>query len=271
MATYTRIFPNGLLRYSIYVIGVVVVTFWITSVFAIIFTCVPVQAAWDYSIKNARCIHIIDYFYTSAGVNIATDLLLCFVPLPTIWRLQMPKAQRVVVCLIFGMGTFACVASMLRLNQLKHLGGVDVPYQTVGSLNWSVIEVGTAIVCASLSCLRPLATRCLPNFFSQFTQQTSDMPSLRLDTTSAITSKVLPQSQSTAGKSMTDSKIYVQRSFDLTELDVLPTESERETMRTVNERKESETPTAWTDGKASRGSSQEVLVRETECDPVIAR
>lgn len=113
MATYTRIFPNGLLRYSIYVIGVVVVIFWITSVFAIIFTCVPVQAAWDYSIRNARCIHILDYFYTSAGVNIATDLLLCFVPLPTIWRLQMPKAQRVVVCLIFGMGTLYALLSPL--------------------------------------------------------------------------------------------------------------------------------------------------------------
>jgi hypothetical protein len=105
MATYIRIFPNGLLRNSIYVIGFIVVVFWITSVFAIIFTCVPVQAAWDYSITDARCIHIVDYFYTSAGVNIATDLLLCFLPLPTIWRLQMPKAQRVVVCFIFGMGT----------------------------------------------------------------------------------------------------------------------------------------------------------------------
>lgn len=105
MATYIRIFPNGPLRYSIYAIGVVVLIFWITSIFAIIFTCIPVQAAWDYSITDAKCIHILDYFYTAAGVNIATDLLLCFLPLPTIWALQMPKAQRVVVCLIFGMGT----------------------------------------------------------------------------------------------------------------------------------------------------------------------
>jgi hypothetical protein len=105
IATYTRIFPNGALRYSIYAIGVVVIIFWITSVFCIIFTCVPVEAAWDYSITDARCIHILDYFYTCAGVNIATDLLLCFLPLPTIWKLQMPKAQRIVVCIIFGMGT----------------------------------------------------------------------------------------------------------------------------------------------------------------------
>jgi hypothetical protein len=93
------------------------------------------------------------------------------------------------------------------------------------------------------------------------------MPSLRLDTTSAITSKVVPQSA--AARSMTDSKIYVQRSFDLTELDVLQNGGERETKRTVDERKQSETPTAWTEREteASRGSSQEVLVPERECEP----
>jgi hypothetical protein len=143
IATYTRIFPNGPLRYSFYAIGVVVIIFWITSIFCIIFTCVPVQAAWDYTITDAKCIHILDYFYTSAGVNIATDLLLCFLPLPTIWKLQMPKAQRVVVCFIFLMGTLymilapffllsslqffsACVATVLRLIQLVHLNAVDV-------------------------------------------------------------------------------------------------------------------------------------------------
>jgi hypothetical protein len=146
IATYVRIFPNGPLRYSIFGIGVVVIMNWITSVFCIIFTCIPVEAAWDYTIKNARCIHIIDYFYTSAGVNIATDLLLCFLPLPTIWKLQMPKAQRVVVCIIFGLGTLyvhlchlhldlkltslsACAATVLRCTQLNHLDGIDVPCQ----------------------------------------------------------------------------------------------------------------------------------------------
>ncbi|KAH6671991.1 hypothetical protein B0J14DRAFT_669496 [Halenospora varia] len=266
MATYIRIFPNGLLRYSIYVIGFVVVVFWITSIFAIIFTCVPVQAAWDYTITNARCIHIVDYFYTSAGVNIATDLLLCFLPLPTIWSLQMPKAQRVVVCFLFAMGSFACVASMLRLSQLYHLTSIDVPYQTIGSLNWSVIEVGTAIVCTSVASLRPLAARYLPSIFSHFSQHNSDMLSLHLDTTSASTSKVLPQSQISRVKSMREMRegeggIYVQRAFDLTELDVLSRErGKEEGIGTGKKWKQSEATTAWTE--VSRRSSQRVLVRD---------
>ncbi|KAE9363857.1 hypothetical protein N431DRAFT_432028 [Stipitochalara longipes BDJ] len=266
IATYTRIFPNGALRYSIYAVGMVIIIFWITSIFAIIFTCVPIQAAWDYSITDAKCIHILDYFYTAAGVNIATDLLLCFLPLPTIWKLQMPKAQRIVVCVIFGMGTFACVATTLRLTQLGHLSGIDIPYQSVGSLNWSEIEVGTAIVCASISSLRPLATRYLPSAFTHFTQHTSDLPSLRLDntatSTSGITSKVAHPS---AARSMTQSdtdRIYVEGSFDVTELDTLEKGGGKRIE--MPERKPSE---VWTEG--SRGSSQEVLVRDFE--PSIVR
>lgn len=94
----------------------------------------------------------------------------------------------------------ACVASILRLTQLHSLNGVDLscecnvqtaPYlvtdvvkvsnrildQTVGALNWSTAEVGTAIVCSCISALRPLASKIFPKFFQRlFTQASS--PSL---------------------------------------------------------------------------------------------
>jgi hypothetical protein len=128
--------------------------------------------------------------------------------------------------------------------------------QTIGSLNWSIIEVGTAIVCASLSSLRPLATRYLPSIFTHFTQHTSDIPSLRLVNTSAITSKVVPQATTTRATSMSDNRIHVERSFDVTELDTL---GNGERKSAEPERKPSE---VWTEG--SRGSSQEILVRDFE-------
>lgn len=104
-ATYIRIFPpGGGLRWIVYAIGVVVLSFWISSIFAIIFTCVPVQAAWDYTITNARCYGVVRYFYVAAGFNIGTDLLLCLLPMPSFWALSMPKSQRVILCMLFGIG-----------------------------------------------------------------------------------------------------------------------------------------------------------------------
>jgi hypothetical protein len=88
----------------VYGTGVVVTSFWISSIFAVFFTCVPIQAAWNYTIEG-KCFDIVRYFYVAAGFNIGTDLLLCFLPLPTIWALQMSRTQRVVICLLFSMGT----------------------------------------------------------------------------------------------------------------------------------------------------------------------
>ena len=105
IATYIRIFPNGgHLRWTVYGVGAVVLSFWITSIFAIIFTCVPVQAAWDYTITDAKCFGVVKYFYVAAAFNIGTDLLLCFLPMPTFWALSMPRSQRFILCMLFGIG-----------------------------------------------------------------------------------------------------------------------------------------------------------------------
>jgi hypothetical protein len=103
MATYFRIFvPKEVLRKVILAIVVVVFCFWICSIFAIIFTRVPVNATWDYTIKG-KCFPIVNFFYVSL-FNITTDLLY-FLLMPTLWALKMPGAQRVVLCILFSGGT----------------------------------------------------------------------------------------------------------------------------------------------------------------------
>jgi hypothetical protein len=58
-----------------------------------------------------------------------------------------------------------------------------------------------------------------------------------------------------------EGRIYVQRTFELTELDDLSRgRGEEEGVGVGKERKKSEVTTAWTE--ASRESSQEVLVRD---------
>jgi hypothetical protein len=121
-----------------------------------------------------------------------------------------------------------------------------------------VIEVGTGILCASISSLRPLATRYLPSFFSHFTAHSADLPSLRYNNASVITSKVSKAGKQNKQGSMTESSIYVERSFDVTEMVMMEEVDSDSRTRKSNERKE---PEVWT--APSRQSSQEVLVRET--------
>jgi hypothetical protein len=103
IASYLRIFPDKILRRVLFVVGFVVISFWIASVFAIIFTCVPVQAAWDFSIQG-KCFPVVTFFYVNAGFNIATDIILCVAPMPLLWAMKLPKQQRFIVSILFSIG-----------------------------------------------------------------------------------------------------------------------------------------------------------------------
>ncbi len=68
-----------------------------------------------------------------------------------------------------------------------------------------------------------------------------------------------------------DSRIYVQRTFDVTELEVLQNQSEgaKQGGPMGIENTRTETATAWIEG--SRGSSQEVLVRDPALETEVIR
>lgn len=104
IASYIRLFPHDNIRRISYATGFIVVAFWICSLFAICFACYPIQALWDWYIVDARCFPLATYFYVAAAFNIATDLVLCILPIPTLWTLRMPKAQRIVVTILFSFG-----------------------------------------------------------------------------------------------------------------------------------------------------------------------
>jgi hypothetical protein len=101
--SYLRIFPAQRFRRLILSTGALVVLMWICNVFAIIFQCTPVSAAWDWTEKG-RCINILSFFYVTSSINIATDLVLWFAPLPVFWGMNMSKRERVMICGLFGFG-----------------------------------------------------------------------------------------------------------------------------------------------------------------------
>ncbi len=42
--------------------------------------------------------------YASSAINIATDILLCILPIPHLWALNLPVRQRIVLCILFAGG-----------------------------------------------------------------------------------------------------------------------------------------------------------------------
>ena len=65
-------------------------------------------------------IAIID-LYASSAVNIATDILLCVLPLPHLWRLKMPLKQRIILCVLFAGGARYFIQRILIVSIAKVL------------------------------------------------------------------------------------------------------------------------------------------------------
>ncbi|EXJ89155.1 hypothetical protein A1O3_02219 [Capronia epimyces CBS 606.96] len=155
VVSYLRVFPTTLFRRTMYALSVGIICVWICSILVTIFQCHPVQGAWDFTLPR-DCLPIVKFYYFTTAFSIFTDFLLCTLPLPVFWRLKLPPRQKYIVSLLFAIGLFATVASALRISVLKNVDSLDVTMGSVSTMKWSVVEVGTGIICACIPCLKPL-------------------------------------------------------------------------------------------------------------------
>ncbi|CZR68051.1 related to integral membrane protein [Phialocephala subalpina] len=169
---YRRIFPSPFMRIATLAALVFVAMFALVQLFTAIFTCVPIAAMWDSSVK-ATCIDRLAVWYTNASVNIVTDMVVFTLPLPVLGSLKLPTRQKAVLLGVFCLGFFTCSLSIVRIDFLKQAAkSTDFTWDNVEASCWSVIELNSGVVCACLPTLRPL----LSNFFKFFRSLSTQTP-----------------------------------------------------------------------------------------------
>ena len=98
-----RIFPGRDFRHALWGIGAFVLAYSLAQTFGIIFTCVPVSAIWNLSVKG-RCINSNDLYLACSSFNIATDFMILGLPMPKLWKLKIPTTQKIQLSLMFALG-----------------------------------------------------------------------------------------------------------------------------------------------------------------------
>jgi hypothetical protein len=168
ISTFWRLFPTKRMHYTLLTLGVLITSVSIATLFGTLFQCRPIAAAWDFAIQDAQCMEIRTLYYFSTSFSIATDVVLCLLPLPFFWRLKVSRHEKIIVSCLFGVGLFAAAASVMRLTRLAALQNINVTMQAMPALGWSVAEVITGIVCACLPCLKPLLNKLFPKQFLSY-------------------------------------------------------------------------------------------------------
>lgn len=108
---YLRFFPFVVfpgLRTAIYATIAITAGMGISFTFTIIFQCTPVSFFWsgfENPVPSGSCIDINIYGWAAAAINFALDLWLLVLPMPELIKLSLPWRKKVVVCLMFAVGS----------------------------------------------------------------------------------------------------------------------------------------------------------------------
>ena len=89
-------------------------------VLASIFQCNPIHKALDAAgTVPGYCINVNALFFANAGLDIFQDALIYILPMKMLYKLQIPKCQKIALTMVFAVGGSVVITGMIRLNSLK--------------------------------------------------------------------------------------------------------------------------------------------------------
>ncbi|KAK6951589.1 hypothetical protein Daesc_006111 [Daldinia eschscholtzii] len=139
---------------------------------ASIWQCTPVRRAWDKSVPGT-CISITRNWYSNAGFSIATDIMILVLPMQPIFRSNLPPKQKWALVIVFALGIFVTITSILRTQTIDFSSTSTDPTYDIASSTWTVIEENLAIICACLPMCKGPLNWLFPSVFMASSRRTS--------------------------------------------------------------------------------------------------
>ncbi|KAH6884932.1 hypothetical protein B0T10DRAFT_577330 [Thelonectria olida] len=156
-------------RWTVFITMFVVAGSSIGIFFASVFPCTPLHKAWDLSLapEVGSCIDRPAMFQATAGLGVATDVIILAIPIPMVVGLQLSVKKKIALLLLFAIGSATVITSMVRLALLKfQLDKIDTTWGGGPIHAWIGVEANLLIMCACLSTLRHFVKTVAPRLLS---------------------------------------------------------------------------------------------------------
>ncbi|KAH8846063.1 hypothetical protein MCOR27_010397 [Pyricularia oryzae] len=156
---FTTLFPTRRMRMAAYVMGGFIIVWCTGAVVATLLMCQPFEMNWNRSIPGGHCGDD-PLFYTILGViNIIVEVAILLLPMPVIYKLNMPLHRRLVVVGMFSLGFGTCAVTIYRQTKLEGLDFEDMTHEGAVATLLSGLEPSVALTLACIPLLRPLLCR----------------------------------------------------------------------------------------------------------------
>ncbi|KAJ5639356.1 uncharacterized protein N7484_007218 [Penicillium longicatenatum] len=146
--------------------------------------CIPISDFWHASpSSNKHCLPKGPVWYSNAAMQIFSDIVILILPMPLLYKLQLPRQQKIGIMLVFGVGIlyvpffpslltpstseheltiylmYSVIAtSSARLYELSTMvNGHDFTKKNAEAAVWSSLESNVSIICACMAPSTPLS------------------------------------------------------------------------------------------------------------------
>lgn len=129
-----------------------------------IFQCIPFEANWErwnaaYN-RPYRCINVNQLLVAGASLNIAQEIIIMCLPVPTLLRLNLSLRLKVNAVAMFSLGILIVIASCTRLAYIIPLAdSVNFSWDYTDGIIWTGIEAAVTVIVPCLPSLRALLNR----------------------------------------------------------------------------------------------------------------
>lgn len=105
LCQYYRIFSHMRAMRVTYLVAMVAIGGWcFAQVVAVVFTCIPPSDFWRLGNDGKKCQNQRVGVWVNAVGTLVTDIAILLLPLPALWKLKLPRAQKVALLGIFLIG-----------------------------------------------------------------------------------------------------------------------------------------------------------------------
>lgn len=140
----------------VYYLTIICIATYLGVVLTIFLGCRPFADNWRvYPSPGLQCSFRVQNLAVISAFNIATDVALLSVPVPLLWRLQVPRRQKLIIAAFLLTGVFVIAAAVIRIVVTLGPGA----HSTTKINTWGVRETIVALVCVNAPMLRPLFLR----------------------------------------------------------------------------------------------------------------
>jgi len=154
LALYFRLNPDSKIRGCIYALSVLIVGYSLAITIVAAGPCNP-QTHTD-----QKCLTDLNLFM--AIINILTDAMILCLPIPMLYALMLPMKQKILLGMVFALGSGVIVISTVRIYVYSYISNPDKTYYQAAACIFSTVELNGGVICVCIALLKPFIQQYMP-------------------------------------------------------------------------------------------------------------